>query len=46
MKNYKNIFIISSEFRNAYAIKIIFQYRKLKEEIEMYKKEIDELKNK
>ena len=39
-------YIISSEFRNAYAIKIIFQYRKLKEEIEMYKKEIDELKNK
>ena len=39
-------YIISSEFRNAYAIKIIFQYTKLKEEIEMYKKEIDELKNK
>ena len=38
-------YIISSEFRNAYAIKIIFQYRKLKDEIEMYKKEIKELKN-
>jgi chromosome segregation ATPase len=38
-------YIISSEFRNAYAIKIIFQYRKLKDEIEMYKKEIEELKN-
>ena len=39
-------YIISSEFRNAYAIKIIFQYRQLKDEIEMYKKEIEKLKNK
>jgi len=38
-------YIISSEFRNAYAIKAIFQYRKLKDEIELYKKKIEELKN-
>ena len=39
-------YIISSEFRNAYAMKINFENKKLKEEINNYKKEIDRLNKK
>ena len=34
-------YIISSEFRNAFAMKTSFENKKLKEEINMYKKEIE-----
>ena len=37
-------YIISSEFRNAFALKASFENKKLKEEINMYKKEIQKLK--
>ena len=37
-------YIISSEFRNAFAMKTSFENKKLKEEINMYKKEIEKLK--
>ena len=37
-------YIISSEFRNAFAMKASFENKKLKEEINMYKKEIEKLK--
>jgi chromosome segregation ATPase len=39
-------YIISSEFRNALAMKINFENKKLKEEINMYKKEIEKLTKK
>ena len=39
-------YIISSEFRNAFAMKINFENKKLKEEINVYKKEIEKLNKK
>ena len=39
-------YIVTSEFRNAFAMKINFENKKLLEEINMYKKEIENLKNK
>lgn len=39
-------YIVTSEFRNAFAMKISFENKKLIEEINMYKKEIENLKNK
>ena len=37
-------YIITSEFRNAFAMKVNFENKKLKEEISKYKKEIEQLK--
>ena len=37
-------YIITSEFRNAFALKASFENKKLKEEINMYKKEIEKLR--
>ena len=39
-------YIISSEFRNAFAMKTSFENKKLKEEINMYKKKIEKLTKK
>ena len=36
-------YIISTEFRNAFAMKTSFENKKLKEEINMYKKELEKL---